>query len=47
MDHVALILIGGSHLANLARNISLEEWEIFHLTSGWKITKCSVSTKMG
>jgi hypothetical protein len=36
MNRVALVLVGASHLRNLARFFSTREWQVFDLTTpGW------------
>jgi hypothetical protein len=33
MNRVALVLVGASHLRNLARFFSTREWQVFDLTT--------------
>ncbi len=43
-DRTALILIGASHLGNIARHINHERWNIIDLTRpGWRVTSENVS----
>ncbi len=47
MDRTALILIGASHLRNIGRFISQEDWRIFDLTApGWRISENNVKEKI-
>jgi hypothetical protein len=44
MDRMDLVLIGGSHLGNVAKNINQEHWKITDLTRpGLRINSASVS----
>jgi hypothetical protein len=44
MDRTDLVLIGASHLANVARNIHPKHWKISDLTHpGWRINNASVA----
>jgi hypothetical protein len=46
MNRTALVLVGASHLRNLARFLETPELQIFDLTSlGWKITESNVTSK--
>jgi hypothetical protein len=46
MNRVALVLVGASHLRNLARFFSTREWQVFDLTTrGWRISEQSVEKK--
>jgi hypothetical protein len=45
-NRTALVLVGASHLQNLARFLETPELQIFDLTSpGWKITESNVTSK--
>lgn len=47
MDHTALVLVGASHLRNLARFFSPSEWQVYDLTTpGWHISQQLVQLKL-
>jgi hypothetical protein len=46
LNLTALVLVGASHLGNLARFLDTPEWQVYDLTTpGWKITESNVTAK--
>jgi hypothetical protein len=47
MDRTDLVLIGASHLANIAKHLGDEKWKVTDLTKpGWRINKDTVEAMM-
>ncbi len=45
-NRTALVLVGASHLGNLARFLDTQEWQVHDLTTpGWRISDHSVELK--
>jgi hypothetical protein len=45
-NHTALVVIGASHLRNVASLISTSDWQVFDLTTpGWRITDHAINKK--
>jgi hypothetical protein len=46
MNHTALVLVGASHLRNMARLFNPADWQVHDLTTPeWRITEHTVKTK--
>jgi hypothetical protein len=46
MNRTALVLVGASHLRNMARLFSPADWQVYDLTTpGWRISDHTVKTK--